>query len=810
MREDARTTLKMTTAPRTWREGLFCGNGQIAAVLYGNIASDRILVNDERFYFRSKTPDLPDISSGLAKLRQMMQEKDYIAANHLYEDRLRGEGYNPEIAIYQPGFDVLLQGLVQKPFQKYDRELDLRNGEARVNWSDGEVDFCKRMFVSVKRPLIAFRFSASARGRVNLEVGLDLHNRADAILENGELMDVPLSAQVDVSMGLMSLRGNYSGKDDQSFGGLVRVITHGGDCRRGKDGLIIQQADCVDLLITTAYGSCGDEDFALRSEMLLNLEGDYLDYFEEHKTICVKKFDEVTLDLGGGSNDRPTEVLLTEAFNGPLEPNLVEKLFYFGRYLLISSSTSGSLPAHLQGKWNGDYDPAWQCFFMANENIQMNYWQCLKGNLWPNLMPLFDYYESLLRDFRLNAKRLFGCRGILIPAATAPDSGFPKILHAQIIYWTGAAGWLAQHFYDYWRYSQDEQFLRKRALPFMREVALFYQDFLFTDADGKAVFFPSVSPENYPAEFFREWVEGGPVFISVNATMEIAICRELLTNLIYGAESAGMYSESIAEWQSLLNTLPEYRFDKNGTICEWHHPDFPNHDNHRHLSHLYPYFPGREFSPEDPLVCERISQILQSRLTAGLQSQTGWSLVHIANILAKFRNGDGALNSLHLLIKSCIGSNLVSYHNDDRGMGITLNEKWGRSPAFQIEANLGFPAAVMEMLLFSEGNQLTLLPALPSSWKRGSITGLRAENGVAVDVCWNQSEGYAEAKITGPCGLKLLVNWGEQALGEVEHYTVFLEDTAIDSADTVWVALTLTSEQPLRLRMVSNASEVMV
>ena len=796
---DSRHLLIVRSPPRTWREGLPCGNGKLGALLYGNVHTDTILVNDERFYFRSETPPLPDISGKLKHLRALMLEGDYAAANHLYEDTLRSLGYNPHIAIVQPGFDVIIKSVVEKPFEQYRRELDMRDAEARVIWSDGEREFTKRMFVSHVRNFIGFQLSASEPGSISLDIRLDLHDRSDAITQDGRPMEVPLSADFDVSTPFIVLRGAETSGEGPVFGGVLRAIAHGGEVSASEDGLVVRGADSVELQVSTFLGKAAETLADAAKSRLSGLNEGYDYYFRESREQHRAFYETLELDLGGSYDGTSNEVLLERAYGGNIDTALVEKLFHYGRYLMVSSSVPGSLPAHLQGKWNGDYEPPWQCFYMANENLQMNYWQCLRGNLFENLMPVFDYYESLIQDFRITARNLFGCRGILIPAATAPDSGLPKILHAQIMYWTGAAGWIARHFYEYFLYSGDFDFLRNRALPFMLEVARFYEDFLVDDGDGKLAVFPSVSPENCPAMFVREWRDGGPIFISINATMEVAICRELFRNLIEGAEAAGLYSDSLSRWRCLLKRLPEYRRAEDGTITEWIHPDFPDHENHRHLSHLYPFFPGDEFSPEDPKRSVCIQKTLSRRLTLGLQVQTGWSLVHMANIYARFGDGNQALYCLDLLARSCIGHNFFSYHNDDRRMGITMSETWGGVAPFQIDANMGIPAAILEMLVASKRGQVTLLPGLPSKWWRGRVSGLRAVGGLEVGMEWNLRKGRLDCAFSSPTQQEVRLFVGRGTIASV-HDSSGLPEPDL-TCENNSVRLCLKPHQHINLRL---------
>ena len=265
---------------------------------------------------------------------------------------------------------------------------------------------------------------------------------------------------------------------------------------------------------------------------------------------------------------------------------LIELLAVYGRYLLISSARPGGWPANLQGVWNGDYEPAWSSDYHNDENIQLTYWQALPGGLPELLLPLFDYHESHLDDYRANARRVFGCAGIVIPIC---QSTHGLLFPERWANWTGAAGWIAQSYYLYWEYTRDREFLAGRALPFMREVARFYEDFLVEGPDGSLMFAPSLSPENSPPAAHGSMV-------TINATMDVAIAREVLANLVAGTTAIGDDDEA-AHWAALLGRLPSYQVSARGALREWMWPGLDDQPNHRHHSHLYPLFPGYEIDP---------------------------------------------------------------------------------------------------------------------------------------------------------------------------------------------------------------------
>ncbi len=368
----------------------------------------------------------------------------------------------------------------------------------------------------------------------------------------------------------------------------------------------------------------------------------------------------------------------------------------------------------------------------------MMYWHALSGGLTEFIPAMYQYYAGHLEDFRENARKLFGCRGIFIPAGTTPLTGLPSQVVPVILNWTGAAGWLAQHFYQYYLFTGDAKFLVEKALPFMAEAALFYEDFLEEQKDGRLQIYPSVSPENSPKNYITPEAAalGHPMPSTINATMDIAIIKELLTNLLHASEATDLYGDKREIWQSMLEKLPAYEQNSDGAIKEWLNPDFEDNYNHRHLSHLYPVFPGQEVSREENGdLFDGFVTAVKKRLVVGISDQSGWSLAHMANIYARLEDGESALECLELLSRSCLTNNFYTLHNDWRNMGITLTMK---AAPIQLDANLGWTAAVQEMLLFVSPRLVRVLPACPKKWIKGSVTGMRFTTG-KISFTWDRT-----------------------------------------------------------------------
>ncbi len=452
-------------------------------------------------------------------------------------------------------------------------------------------------------------------------------------------------------------------------------------------------------------------------------------------------YNRVALDLGveHDSRKKTNEALLLDAYDGDVPAALVERMFYYGRYLLACSSRPGGWPANLQGVWNGYYFPPWSSDYHNDENIQMNYWAALPGNFAETTLPYFDFYEACLEDCRRNARVVYGCRGILAPIAQTVKGKAP-LYGGPWLNWVSGAGWLSQLFFDYWLFTRDDAFLRGRVVPYLKEIATFYEDFLIEDGNGMLVFSPSLSPENVPS------IPDGSL-ATVNATMDVAVAKEVLSNLCKACERLGTEATGVGRWKSMLAKLPPYEVNADGAMREWLDPRLPDNYHHRHISHIYPLFPGFEITKETrPEIFDACRVAVDKRLVVGQESQSGWSLAHQASIWARLGQGDRALACIETVIRSCVGENLFTYHNDWRHMGLTLY--WDFiDKLFQIDANFGIVAAVLEMLVFSSETMVKILPARPKSWQKGSISGLKCRCGIGIGFSWDTGSGLLDASI---------------------------------------------------------------
>ena len=711
-----------------WREGAPFGNGLIGGMVYGGIYKENILLNHAFLWRGGRTEEMPDVHEAVAKARYLLRQKKPVEADRCISDAFREAGYAPEFMV--PGIvcDLTFETLPTEVFSHYRRRIRMDKAEVEVRWQEGELEFARSVFASRANQLVFTRFDCDRR-RIHTKLALKPHD-----LETLGDMDLPEGITCFENDMLYYSAANVSDYRPGDYGAVSRIFTDGKLLPAG-DGVEIVEASRI-LVVTGIFVGMDREKAFEEIAGNLRRNFDYEEELEAHRKLHNPLFETTTFSISEQAEHHSNEELLLDAYEEKASLELIEKLYAYGRYLFVcSTAEKGSLPCHLTGLFNGNYQCMW-AFYMYNINFQMIYWHTLSGNLPAFLRAALDYTEAFLPDFRENARKVYGCRGILINSVNTPESGLFKCLANHIVNWTGGAAWISQHFWDYYRYTLDEVYLREHALPFMYETALFYEDFAMEAEDGYYDLYPSVSPENVPGNVRKATPPELFVETSVNATMETALLKELLTHLIQGSEITDMYEDKREKWKGMLKKIRPYRVNGDGALSEWIDDFYEDNYQHRHHSHLYPVFPGHEITKDHPLYPAAV-RAEDMRLAYGLSDQSGWSLLMMAGIAARMERGELAAQCFSTLSRSCLMGNLLAVHNDWRRMGPACCGDV-RSAPFQIDGNIGFPAIIHEMLLQCDEDWVKVLPALPKEWKHGSVQGLLLIGNIRCDLKWDE------------------------------------------------------------------------